>query len=144
MVSTRTVSWLSTLALVLGALLVGDALNGAFVADRFPVTAPAAVFRGLGGVVLIGIGARFRTAPEYVPRSDDRARDDSGPAVGDDEFDPDLSPLGDAEPGRTDGKEASGRADTTGVEGAEAEVDANAGSDVETANGCDANGDTDS
>lgn len=108
-VASSTLSWLSSLALVLGALLVGDAINGAVVTNQYPITAPAAVLRVLFGAVLIWLGARVRTAPEYVPSEDtDGESTSNAPESGTEthDFDPELSPLGDREP-RDDRREAT-------------------------------------
>ena len=64
MVSKHALAFASTLCLLLGALLVGDALHGAVVTNQYAITSPAAVFRSVFGVLLIGIGYRLRVPPE--------------------------------------------------------------------------------
>lgn len=56
--------FVSSLCLLLGALLVGDALHGGIVTNQYAITSPAAVFRLLFGVVAIGLGYRLRVHPE--------------------------------------------------------------------------------
>lgn len=102
MISVRLVAMASTFFLVTGALLVGDALHGSVVTGQYSVTSPAAVLRAVAGLVSIAVGYRLETPPsEYtsVPSgqsresTDDAGGDDAAP--GGDDFDPDLSPLGD-------------------------------------------------
>lgn len=87
---------LSTFFLVMGAMLVGDALHGSVVTNQYSVTSPAAVFRAVGGIVCIAIGAHFRTPPsEYasMPSDGSGQTEGGGDAAGNGEFDPELSPL---------------------------------------------------
>lgn len=96
---------LSTVLLVAGALLVGDALNGAVVTSQYGITSPAAVIRLVVGAVFILGGYRLKTPMgEYVDvPSGDVGRhapggDETGSAgaEGNGEFDPELSPVGDS------------------------------------------------
>lgn len=88
----------STTALVVGALLVGDALHGAVVTGQYGLASPAAVQRLVGGSVAIAVGSRLRTpVGDRTTAAGERgadARDADGDPGG--EFDPDLSPAGDA------------------------------------------------
>jgi hypothetical protein len=54
----------SSLCLLVGALLVGDALHGAVVTGQYAITSPAAVFRLLVGVGAIWVGSRLRVPLE--------------------------------------------------------------------------------
>lgn len=88
---------LSTVLLVVGAVLVGDAIHVGVVAGTAPVTSPAVVLRFVLGVVFLALGLRFRTPPEeYVTTPSDvessRTTGDDDPDTG--EFDPEVSPLG--------------------------------------------------
>lgn len=86
---------LSTLFLVTGALLLGDALHGSVVTGQYPVTSPAAVVRAVAGLVSIAIGYHFQTpVDEYssVPSTEPEETSSDG-ASG--EFDSELSPLSD-------------------------------------------------
>lgn len=95
MVSAHALSWLSTVALVLGALLVGDAIHGTIVTNQYPFTSPAALFRLVFGLLSIWLGARVRAPVQYVP-SDEDGGDASRPDLAgrEDEYDPSLSPFG--------------------------------------------------
>lgn len=109
MVSVRLLGMLSTVLLLVGALLVGEALHVTFVTGAVSVTSTA--FLGplvLGSVLLLlGYRARAPVAAAYdltsdseetrQPKTDATRADD---AEGD--YDPELSPLGDAEPGEED------------------------------------------
>ncbi len=98
---------LSTLLLVVGALLVGEALHGGVVTREFAVTSPYVVLRILLGGVFIALGYRLRSpVEEYVEmpsgepsRSGDASgeppdADESPTADPSGEFDPEMSPLG--------------------------------------------------
>ncbi|WP_115862324.1 hypothetical protein [Halorussus litoreus] len=106
--SIRLAAMASTLFLVTGALLVGDALHGSVVTAQYSVTSPAAVLRAVVGVVCIALGYRLKTPPsEYaaVPSaksgsSSSESEDDGAP--GPTEFDPEMSPLSDEEFERLD------------------------------------------
>lgn len=118
MVSLRAKAALSTLLLVVGALLVGDALNGSVVTGTYGVTTPAFVLRVLVGAVAIVLGYRLRTPVEdYVATpSDDPETADPETGEGT-EFDPELSPVGadveDADPlGEREAESASDDGET--------------------------------
>lgn len=92
----------STFFLVTGALLVGDALHGSVVTGQYPVTSPAAVLRGVAGLVFVGLGYRLQVpASEYASTSSNesvRETDESEAGTSDGgDFDPELSPLSDEE-----------------------------------------------
>lgn len=93
MLPARSRAWASTFTLVVGALLVGDALHGAVTTGAYGVTSPAAVVRVVGGAVLIAVGYRLRTpVSEYVATAADEADEESEEPAS---WDPSLSPLGD-------------------------------------------------
>lgn len=93
MVSKRTLVFVSTLCLLFGALLVGDALHGAVVTDQYTITSPAAVFRLVFGVAAIAVGYRLRVPPEDRMNGS-RTGDSTGADANEDEaFDPEDTPL---------------------------------------------------
>ena len=107
MVNLRALGFLSTLFLLVGALLVGNAFHVVFVEQAGTVTSVGFVSSMVIGGILLFLGYRARApiADAYGLTSDDE--DESEPArepdtpSGDDtetEFDPELSPLGDADP----------------------------------------------
>ncbi len=114
MVQARTRAWLSTVTLVVGALLIGDAIHGVVTIGAFGPTSPAALLRVVAGIALVAVGAQLRTPAESYISSVDPEPDETGSADGDGEFEPELSPLGgemeaqDREDGATDGDESSG------------------------------------
>jgi hypothetical protein len=92
-VSKRALAFVSSLCLLLGALLVGSALHGGVVTNQYAITSPAAVFRLGFGVVLIGIGYRFRVPPDErasLSRGVEQSRADTNENG---TFDPEDSPL---------------------------------------------------
>lgn len=98
MISVRFLALLSTLLLVVGALLVGDAIHGSVVTGTYDVTSPAAVLRAVVGIVFLALGARYqKSTEEYVamPSGDpERQAESADPDDEPGEFDADLSPLG--------------------------------------------------
>lgn len=126
MVSTRFLGVISTSMLVVGALSIGQALHLSVVTGEVGATSTPVVVYGVAGVVALAIGYRARrpVAEEYALTSDarergehERSRRDASPsteprpetdadaegATGDgSQFDPAMSPLGDAEPGETE------------------------------------------
>ncbi|WP_254546951.1 hypothetical protein [Halomarina pelagica] len=99
MVSKRTLAFASSLCLLLGALLVGDALHGAVVTAEYAITSPAAVFRLLFGVAGIALGRRWRVSPEDRlggSRNTDRTEAETGEREATGTFDPERSPLDEA------------------------------------------------
>jgi len=128
MVSTRFLGVVSTAMLVVGALSIGQALHLSVVTGEVALTSTPVVVYGVAGVVALAVGYRARRpiAEEYALTSDARERGEheqsgrdrgaaSSPrdrsAAGADaeerasdgaEFDPAMSPLGDAEPGSAD------------------------------------------
>ena len=118
MLSTRLLGLLSTVLLVVGALLVGQALHVSLVEGSVPVTSTRVlILAALGSVlVVLGYAARGPVAESYGLTSDpDDQPDPDRPGVAADDappedrrqsaveseasFDPDLSPLGDSAPG---------------------------------------------
>jgi hypothetical protein len=85
----------STFFLVTGALLLGDALHGSVVTAQYPVTSPAAVVRGVGGIVAIALGYRLKTpASEYAAMpSDEPVQQPNEENEENREFDAEMSPL---------------------------------------------------
>jgi uncharacterized membrane protein len=95
-VSKRTLAFVSTLCLLLGALLVGDALHGGVVTNQYAITSPAAVFRLGFGIVLISIGYRFRVPPDDRATVSQGEEQSGAETKGDEAFDPEDSPLDEA------------------------------------------------
>lgn len=128
MVSTRFLGVISTAMLVVGALSIGQALHLSVVTGEVALTSTPVVVYSVAGVVALAIGYRARRpiAEEYGLTSDARERgehersrrdrdspspsvdrpdadtDAEGPTGGGSEFDPAMSPLGDAEPGEAE------------------------------------------
>jgi hypothetical protein len=101
MASPRLRATLSTAFLVVGALLVGDALHGGVVTDQYALTSPAATLRLAGGVAAVAVGRRLRTpaatrAPTPADADSPRARADDARGDAEGSFDPALSPAGEA------------------------------------------------
>jgi hypothetical protein len=145
-VASNTLSWLSSLALVLGALLVGDAINGAVVTNQYPATAPAAVLRVLFGIVLIWLGARVRTPPEYAPSESAEGKsapEAPEPGAEDHEFDPELSPLGDGEPTHDRQRDRAGPEADDAESGIASGANDDAGTDSDNDNNSDTGADDD-
>ncbi len=91
----------STTLLVVGALLVGEALHGGVVTGQAPLTSPYVVVRVVLGGLFIALGYRFRTPVEDyvdVPSGDpNRSGESEEPSPDPDQsgdFDPEMSPLG--------------------------------------------------
>lgn len=111
MVSTRFFGLVSTVLLVVGALLVGDAFHAALVAGTATLTEAGTVLKiALGGVlILLGYRARQPVVEEQRRRRREREaaraeRPDADAVAGpgreeESGFDPEMSPLGDAQPG---------------------------------------------
>lgn len=142
MVSTRFLGLVSTVLLVVGALAVGEALHRTVVTGEAPLTAlPMLVYYGVGtAFILLGYRIRQPVGERYALGSDDdrepaeRAgrepggaeRSEGGGPPGSpgerpdgEEFDPAMSPLGDAAPGdaraHDDDATADGRDDRDGA-----------------------------
>lgn len=108
MSSARLSALLSTVLLVVGALLVGEALHGGVVTGARPLGSPWVVLRAAVGVVFVALGYRFRTPveeyvaapsggpdrPERGPDEESRSTEESPDAADTGEFDADVSPLG--------------------------------------------------
>lgn len=115
MVSTRFLSMISSVLLLVGALLIGDALHASVVTGVVGLTAPITVIRVLTGAILIVFGYRARKPMVEKhrrksgvgdPDESDRSERSGTPVVGADadaEFDPSMSPLGDDSPGEVRG-----------------------------------------
>ena len=93
---------LSTVLLVVGALLVGEAIHGGIVQDTYALTSPYVVLRVVVGSIFIALGYRFKTPTEdYVatpsekPSRSEEATDESPDPDQTGDFDPEMSPLGD-------------------------------------------------
>lgn len=101
MLSLRFKAFLSTLLLVLGALIFGQAIHGGVVTGQYPVASTWVVGRLVLGTVLMAAGARFQVpTEEYVsmPSGEpDQSEGASGQSEETAEFDSELSPLGDDE-----------------------------------------------
>jgi hypothetical protein len=110
MVSVRFLGLISTVLLLVGALLVGEAIHVTFVTGQVAVTSPSFFAPLVIGSVLLLLGYRARApvAEAYDLTSDgdeepSKPRPDAPRAdEAEDEFDPGMSPLGDAEPRTTD------------------------------------------
>ncbi len=92
---------LSTVLLVVGALLVGEALHGGVVQGTYGLTSPYVVIRVILGSIFIALGYRFKTpAEEYVstpsdqPTRSEQVGDSSPDPDQTGEFDSEMSPLG--------------------------------------------------
>ncbi|WP_313690930.1 hypothetical protein [Halorarum halobium] len=129
MPSTRFYGTVSTALLVVGALAVGQALHLTVVTGEVSYTSPAFVILSLLGLVLIVLGYRARrpVAEAWDLTSDegDGGTDGSGggssgesstASVTDEaEFDPSMSPLGEAAPGDAErDRERDGTGDGSG------------------------------
>ncbi len=109
MVSIRLLGTLSSVLLLVGALLVGEALHVGIVQGAAPLTSPPVVLPLVLGSVLLVLGYRTRApvAEAYDLTSDEdepQTRDTDAPRADDPEaeYDPELSPLGDADPTDSD------------------------------------------
>lgn len=96
MFQARTRAWLSTVTLVIGALLIGDAIHGAVTVGEFGITSPAAVIRVAAGIALVAVGARLRTPAEEYISSVSADPEESEEPEPDSEFDPSVSPVGES------------------------------------------------
>ena len=140
MVSLRLRAAASTSLLVVGAVLVGDALHGAVMTDAYPATSPPAVLRVVAGAALIAVGSRLSDARAEYARSvagDDGPRtagpdgtDGTGPGAAGRradsraEYDPDLSPFPDGDAGDEEGSERGSAAGRDAVDPADDTDDA--------------------
>lgn len=105
--TARARSLLHTVLVVLGALLVGQALHVSVVTGQASPAAPAVLGQFVVGLALIvggyALGGRSPGADAAADGDDEEA------------FDPDLSPLGDAAPGgASDDSDARGDHDGRG------------------------------
>jgi hypothetical protein len=106
MVSVRFLGMASSTLLLVGALLVGEALHVTFVQGSVSITSGAFLGPLVLGSILLALGYRARApvAEAYDLTSD--SEESGGPKTDapraddtEEEYDPELSPLGDAEPG---------------------------------------------
>lgn len=100
-ISVRFLAMLSTVLLVVGALLVGEAIHGGVVQGTYDLTSPWVVLRVVLGSIFIALGYRFKTpTEEYVatpsdgPDQSNRTTDQSPDPDQTGDFDPEMSPLG--------------------------------------------------
>lgn len=97
---------LNSLFVVLGALLIGDALHRGVVTGELPATSTAVLAEAGAGVVLALVGYRLRLDREEIParpRVESREEDEE-------EWDEELSPLAGADLEGDEG-DAGGRED---------------------------------
>jgi hypothetical protein len=95
-ISLRFKAFLSTLLLVIGAFVFGQALHGGVVTGAQPLASTWVVGRLVLGTVLMAVGARFRVpTEEYVSMPSGDPDQTTDPADETGEFDSELSPLGD-------------------------------------------------
>lgn len=90
MIPTKLRSLLNSFFWVLGAVLIGAALNVSVVTGQRDLFAPVVIAQFLVGIVMVVIAYALRSTPVVVqggPRV-------NGDKSDEDEFDPDLSPVG--------------------------------------------------
>lgn len=115
MLSLHSRRALSSLSLLIGALLIGSGLNGSVVTGTYGVLSPPAVLRILPGILLVYVGSRLQLTPEYVDEQLEREPSPDEPE--EESFDPEMSPIGDSmqevdgERARGDGEEVRGNPD---------------------------------
>jgi len=88
MIPPRLRSLLNSILWVLGAVLIGGALNSSVVSGQASITATGIVFQFLIGAVMLIGGYLIRPTPESLPGRSEPPEEES-----DDGFDPALSPL---------------------------------------------------
>lgn len=99
MVSQRVSAFVGSGLLVVGAILLGDALHVTLVRGEAPLTDPDVLFRATIGVAAVIVGYRLDVHPrEYLSLPSDRERGDTAGGEGERErgearFDEALSPL---------------------------------------------------
>lgn len=105
MVSVRLLGFVSTVLLLVGALLVGDALHVVFVEQTASIASTQFLTGVVLGTVLLAAGYRARKpvaeAYDLTSGESEEPSQQPDPPGGDDvesEFDPEMSPLGDADP----------------------------------------------
>lgn len=91
MIPPRLKSLVNSVLWVLGAIMIGGALNTAVVAGEAPLTAPGVLLQLGVGAGLVVVGYALRPTPEGLPG---RTEPDESSDEADAEFDPELSPLG--------------------------------------------------
>lgn len=90
MIPPRLRSLLNTVLWVLGAVMIGGALNTSVVSGEAPLTAPGVLVQLAVGVGLVVVGYALRPSPEGLP-----GRSESGDTVAKESeaYDPELSPI---------------------------------------------------
>ena len=120
MVGVRFLGFISTVLLLVGSLLVGDAFHVVFVEGEATVTSERFVGPTVIGtiILLLGYRARAPVAEAYdLTRGDEKEPEpdpDAAPTRADDpeaEFDPEMSPIGDADLDRDRDDRSSDRSD---------------------------------
>lgn len=90
---SRLRSLVNSVLWVLGAVMIGGALNTSVVSGEAPLTAPGILVQLVVGVGLVIVGYALKPSPDGLP-----GRSESGETPEEDEaFDPDLSPVGAAD-----------------------------------------------
>lgn len=90
MIPPRLRSLLNSILWVLGAVLIGGALNSSVVSGEASITAPGIVLQFVVGAGLLLVGYLIRPTSDTLPgRSEDADEERNG------SFDPALSPLAD-------------------------------------------------
>lgn len=99
MIPPRLRSLVNSVLWVLGAVMMGGALNTSVVAGEAPLTAPGILLQLAVGAALVAVGYALRPRPDGLP-----GRSEPDEPAGDEEaaFDPELSPVGS---GRDDERE---------------------------------------
>lgn len=91
MIPGRLRSLLNSVLWVLGAVMIGGALNTSVVTGSAPLTAPGVLLQIGIGTALVVLGYSLRPSPAGLPgRTESDEPEEDGPA-----FDPELSPVGD-------------------------------------------------
>lgn len=88
MIPSRLKSLLNSVLWVLGAVMIGGALNTAVVSGEAPLTAPGILVQLGIGIGLVVVGYALRPRPDGLP-----GRSDSDEADSEEIFEPSMSPL---------------------------------------------------
>lgn len=91
MIPPRLRSLLNSVLWVLGAVMIGGALNTSVVAGEAPLTAPGILLQLGVGAALVVVGYAIRPRAEGLPgrAGEEEPEEEQGAA-----YDPDLSPVG--------------------------------------------------
>ena len=93
-ISKRITASLSSSLLLVGALLIGDAIHGVIVTNAYSATSLITLLRVVAGIVLLWAGYRLRISiADYRETVTDDRRTDSETVHDEEMFDPKLSPL---------------------------------------------------